>query len=926
MRRRDRRVLGALQALVLGVPLLLGGRADWTLRLGLPLVLVLLVVTLVERRRRGAGGGVPGLAALAGFVALGLLTTLPLPPDLLGLLAPATADLYAGMLPGWPAAGGWTAWHPLALDPYAVWVELGRFALGFGVFAVVLAYPWESEAFGEDAETAVLGRLALTVIAGGALLAAVAFLQGVAGNGEVLWLSGRAPAQSGRASGPFVNPNHFAAWLEMALPLTLAYTVALAARLVRRLGAAAATGRRMGVPARRAWIAALIAHQERLWPPLAGAALLIVTGVAHVATGSRGGAAAAATGLGVTAAALLARRARGWRAPLALRALVPLGMLAALLATAGAFALWAGADAGGAPGAAAGVDPSLASRLAVAAQGRGVARDHLLFGTGLGSWLHAFRPYQAPPVEGGMWDHAHNDFLELAAESGLLGLALVLLFAAAVARPRGAAAGGDAGTGAGEAGTRAEDGPPAERRPAVFDPPEWRAALGDRGALRCGALGGIAAILVHGLVDFSLRMPANLLLLMTLAALVIVSRRQRAPARAAALPVLTALIAIVTLALAADAGRRLAGLPPLSADACLAAADVRYAADPEAGRADALALVGRALDRSPANREAHELHATVLGPDAEGDAALRRAVALSPWAPEVRDRLALRLWERGEHAQAAREIEEAMVRFPYLVSHAYLSPGSRAFAPRGPRDLVRALTDGETVALRVAALPPAIAAAVEGGLARALASTPTGATRASIVDDLVTVLESRAAWDEAARVLAAEGERSLEGGHYRARAARAYLLAGERERAETALLQALLDRPERGDLYRTLAVDVYAARGDFATAETVLRAGEQNAIDIVPVYRGTTEVLARRESARRRGPLAPACMSHQLSTPSADAPAPQGRTPSASSTYCASMPPGASVRAALRHRRLHALATKPGEKRRLARVGEAERR
>jgi len=56
-----------------------------------------------------------------------------------------------------------------------------------------------------------------------------------------------------------------------------------------------------------------------------------------------------------------------------------------------------------------------------------------------------------------------------------------------------------------------------------------------------------------------------------------------------------------------------------------------------------------------------------------------------------------------------------------------------------------------------------------------------------------------------------------------------------------------------------------------------------------------------------------ACMSHQLSAASADAPAPQGRTPSASSTYCASMPAGASVRAALRHRRLHALATKAGE-------------
>jgi len=43
-------------------------------------------------------------------------------------------------------------------------------------------------------------------------------------------------------------------------------------------------------------------------------------------------------------------------------------------------------------------------------------------------------------------------------------------------------------------------------------------------------------------------------------------------------------------------------------------------------------------------------------------------------------------------------------------------------------------------------------------------------------------------------------------------------------------------------------VDVYAARGDFPAAESVLQAGERNALDMLPVYEGVTEVLARRES------------------------------------------------------------------------------
>jgi tetratricopeptide (TPR) repeat protein len=316
------------------------------------------------------------------------------------------------------------------------------------------------------------------------------------------------------------------------------------------------------------------------------------------------------------------------------------------------------------------------------------------------------------------------------------------------------------------------------------------------------------------------------------------------------------LVALTTLALGSNSAHRLLGAAPLSAGECLAAADLQLASEGDEGRAGAIALTRRAIDRSPANRDAHEMLATVIGPGPEGDDALRRAIALSPWAPEVRDQLALRLWERGEHTAAAREFEESMCRFPYLVSHAYLSPDSRSILPQGPAELVRALANGETTTLRLAGLAPEIGAAVQDGLTRALAATPTGTARASIVDDLVTVLETRNEWSRAAHVLAAEADRSVAGGHYQARAARAFLRAGEPAQAEKALLAALLDRPERGDLYRLLAVDVYAARGDFATAEVVLQAGEQNALDIVPVYRGTNEVLARRESARRRGPIA----------------------------------------------------------------------
>src|SRR5439155_14333985 len=109
-----------------------------------------------------------------------------------------------------------------------------------------------------------------------------------------------------------------------------------------------------------------------------------------------------------------------------------------------------------------------------------------------------------------------------------------------------------------------------------------------------------------------------------------------------------------------------------------------------------------------------------------------------------------------------------------------------------------------------------------------------------------------------ATVLRAEAERGA-GANF-TRAARDYLKVRNYVAAEQTLLAALLRTPEQGDLYRDLAVDIYAARGDFSTAEGVLKAGERNAIDMLPIYDGVTEVLARRESTHVEdfvGPAAP---------------------------------------------------------------------
>jgi hypothetical protein len=809
---RERVVLHTLVALVIALPLFRGGHSSWAVAAGWTAVVWLLALTVRARRECGAVPA-PGVRALAVFAWLALATTLPIPPTILSMLSPATAELYAQTLTA--ASGGW---RPLAIDPFGVWTELGRLGIALGSFAVVVAYPWRTvDRPDEDARERVFGRLFLTLVVGGALIALLGLVQQVMGQLSLIGTE----ARGGRASGPFVNPNHFAAWLEMMIPAALAYLVAIARRVQRRVARSADSGRGIGVRAGRAWISALVVHQRRLWAPLAALAVLAVMCAAHLASGSRAGVAALLLGLAVTSAGIASARRR-W--------LPAAAGLVLLVAGAAAAGLWVHAESHDQLAAADAVDASLASRLAVAAKGRALVADHALFGTGLGSWLHAFRPYQAPPVDGGIWDHAHDDYLELAAETGVAGVLLAFAFALAVARA---------------AHQSAEFGVSRMIRPPGFEIPEWREALHERALLRWGLAGGVVAMLLHSTLDFGLHMPANLLALMAMLALLVLTGAPRAGAPTAGLASLLLALVVAAAPEIADATGAAFGMP-LSPARCLESADLLLAETGDTAGAEP--LVRRALDRAPANREAHEMLARVLGPGPDGDAALGRAIALNPWSAELRDQLALRLWRRGEREASALVLEESMRRSPYLAAHGFL--GTDTEPAEHADELVRVVVEGDTMAVRLGTLDPVLAGAVERGLRHALEEVAAGEPRAAIVDDLVALLEARNQWDDAAGILRAEADPGADGAVRLAHAARDYVKAGEHAAAEHALLTALVRTPERGELYRLLAVDVYGARKDFATADRVLHAGERTAVDLLPIYEGVTQVLAQRESAR----------------------------------------------------------------------------
>jgi len=272
----------------------------------------------------------------------------------------------------------------------------------------------------------------------------------------------------GSASGTYVNHNHFAGLLEMILPLSLGFA------LYRWQSA-----RRHRGSARRALIEvfndpAMIQSLLLLF----AAAILFV---AVVFSFSRMGMISVFVSLGVVGGVQWIESRRN---------LFPSGLIFLLLAAGLAAAAWMGVAPviehfeqlpQNEPLAAATV-----GRMAVWRDTLGLVRAHPLAGVGFGCFRYAFTAVQSTQLTY-LVDHAHNDYLEFAAELGLPGAAL------------------------------------------FFTPLFWIAFRTLRASLRApsrlarslalGSLGASVALLVHSAADFNLCIPANALVFAVVLAL-----------------------------------------------------------------------------------------------------------------------------------------------------------------------------------------------------------------------------------------------------------------------------------------------------------------------------------------------------------------------------------------------------------------------
>lgn len=365
---------GLVALVLLWAPLPFGSVTPWAtalLQVAGPLALALALLP-GPGRRSIRPVAVPA-AALAGLAILGGLQSLAWPSGLARLVSPRHAAFAAE-----GAAG-----VPLSLAPSA---SQGT-ALTLAALAAVLV------------AAAVVGRqrhqrrvLAVAVVVA-AVFVTLYGLRGWFARATTIW-SVSVPSDASRLRGTFVNANHFAAYLELVLPVVLAlcwwavrrarYEVRLEPRLL------------------------LVAPPVILWLALF---------VCLAFTGSRAGLAASLFGTAVAGALLGASRRRWWPAAaggaLALVGVVAVGVTGLRQG----FGRWVAAS---------GLEAGLALRREVYAAALELWARFPATGVGLGAFREGFPMVQPPQLQGAWW-HVESDLLELLVTAGLVGVGVALV-------------------------------------------------------------------------------------------------------------------------------------------------------------------------------------------------------------------------------------------------------------------------------------------------------------------------------------------------------------------------------------------------------------------------------------------------------------------------------------------------------------------
>jgi O-antigen ligase/Tfp pilus assembly protein PilF len=334
---------------------------------------------------------VPGILPLTLLGAYMFLSLVPLPPAVLKLVSPGTLELYQGTVdvvePG--------AWRPITVFVKSTLLEFFRFA-GYAFF-YVLAVQLLTDG-------ARLRKVVVAVIVFAAILSFSSILQHFLSYDRLLWL--RRVPEGGIPFGPYVNKNHYAGFMGMVFPVAVSIFLAYRPRVRYR--------------SLRQKIADILGQGRTNAHLLLGfAAILIATSV--FISLSRGG----IIGLCLSMAFMgLVLGIRDWKN------MAVISVVFVVIVTSVGWFGWG--DVFSRFGEIWNAEGEVkVHRIAVWKDSAGLVRDFPVTGTGFGTFVDVYPRYRSDAGELTV-DHAHNDYVELLTDGGVIGFVLAAWFVISV--------------------------------------------------------------------------------------------------------------------------------------------------------------------------------------------------------------------------------------------------------------------------------------------------------------------------------------------------------------------------------------------------------------------------------------------------------------------------------------------------------------
>ncbi|MEA3386353.1 MAG: O-antigen ligase family protein [Thermodesulfobacteriota bacterium] len=331
------------------------------------------------------------------FFLLVLFQMVPLSPSIIEHISPNTYDLYIQTVPGYGVqeadlnntSDKISANRPLSIYSHATRDELLKVLAYVTVFLLII----------NNIKTRdQMRRLVLAIIITGTVVAFLGIMQMLSGTNKIYWFW-LSKYKIGNYFGPFVNPNHFAGYMGMVIPLGIGLLIA---RLFNR----------SFIPA-GSWRHRLSVIESHLSKNSLLIFIIVIMGLSLIFSLSRGGILCFLFSMIFFFTILGIKRSQRKKRKIGA---VILGLIFAML-------IWIG------------IDPVLKelstlsdirftsySRTIISKDTLNIARDFPFFGVGLGNFQHIYSKYTTLKTRG--YTHAHNDYMEMLADTGWSGAIL----------------------------------------------------------------------------------------------------------------------------------------------------------------------------------------------------------------------------------------------------------------------------------------------------------------------------------------------------------------------------------------------------------------------------------------------------------------------------------------------------------------------